>query len=153
MRTTKLTAENHRSFGSTATLGCALVSPGTAATVWRFGPPQNRLEGSPPEETSCSVVPQALSTPLLLTLNCQLLGPSLPGLTSLPLDAHTLPKRDAILDLRRRGLRVWVVPRRVVIPHSAHFHAVVVRRALPRALGGVRARFQKFRLDRIHREI
>src|SRR5258708_12543431 len=126
-----MSAENHRSFGSTATLGCALVSPGTAATVWRFGPPQNRLEGSPPEETSCSVVPQALSTPLLLTLNCQLLGPSLPGLTSLPLDAHALPKRDAILDLRRRGLRLWLVPPRVALPHSAPSHPVVLPPPLP----------------------
>src|SRR6202035_1361257 len=55
--------------------------------------------------------------------------------------------------LFRSGLRLRVVPRRVIVPHSAHFHAVIMRGALPRTLGRVRAWLQKFLLDRVGREI
>src|ERR1700732_2530226 len=111
-----------------------------------------------PEETSCSVRSQALSASPLSTLNCRLLAPSREGptflrLDPLPLDPHTLPKRDVVLDLRRSGLRLRVVPRRIVVPHSAHFHTVVVRRPLPRTLRRMRTRLQKLFLDRIQREI
>src|ERR1700682_4832988 len=136
MTTTKLTAANHRSSSSTATLGCALINPGTVATDWKWGPPQSGLKRLPPQETSSRAARLMPSVPPRPASSNRKLP------TNLPLDPHTLPKRDAILDLRRSGLRLRVVPRRVVIPHSTHFHAVVVRRSLPRTHRRVRAWFQ-----------
>src|SRR5580704_14076992 len=72
---------------------------------------------------------------------------------SLPLDSHALPKRNVILNLRGRGLRLRIIPSRVVVPHSSDFHAVVMRGTLPRALRRMCARLQELLLDRVRWEI
>src|SRR6185295_12796892 len=64
------------------------------------------------------------------------------------LDADALPERHVIFDLRRRGLGLRIVPRRIVVLHAVDFHVVIMRRPLPRAHRGMTAGLQKFSFHR-----
>src|SRR5262245_34830464 len=66
---------------------------------------------------------------------------------------HAMPESDITLDVRRGGLDVRVVPRRVLVDLAVHNDVVVARRPLP-ATHSVRfARAQMLVLDRFGRKV
>jgi hypothetical protein len=69
------------------------------------------------------------------------------------LHAHTLPKRDAIFNLRSRRRRLRVTPSGIVIPHSAYFHVKIMRGSLPWAFTCVPTGLQELPAHRVLRKI
>ena len=66
---------------------------------------------------------------------------------------HSLPKRNASLDLLGVFFRLRVIPGRVLVRFSVYDHVVVARLALPRAGRMRAARLEIFSLDRAGWEI
>src|SRR5882762_9771362 len=69
------------------------------------------------------------------------------------LDVDAVPKSDASLDLRGRGLRFGVVPSCVLVLHAVDGDMEIAGIALPRADSCVIAGLQEFLFDTFGREI
>src|SRR5260370_37498436 len=69
------------------------------------------------------------------------------------LDVDAVPKSDAALDLRGRGLRFGVVPSCVLVLHAVDGDMEIVGIALPRTNRSVIAGLQEFLFDTFGREI
>src|SRR5260370_34867887 len=69
------------------------------------------------------------------------------------LDVDAVPKSDAALDLRGRGLRFGVVPSCVLVLHAVNGDMEIVGIALPRTNRSVIAGLQEFLFDTFGREI
>src|SRR5258708_1948759 len=69
------------------------------------------------------------------------------------LDVDAIPKSDASLDLRGRGLRFGVVPSCVLVLHAVDGDMEIAGIALPRADSCVIAGLQEFLFDTFGREI
>src|SRR4029077_1479819 len=63
--------------------------------------------------------------------------------TESDLNADAFPKGPTVLDFGVRGLWLLIVPRGVFVFHAIDFDMVIMRGALPRAFGGVRARLEE----------
>jgi hypothetical protein len=68
-------------------------------------------------------------------------------------DAHALPKRDAALDFRGRGLWVGIIPGSVLIPHPVDLDVVIIRGAFPGTNRSVIARTEKLFLHCFQRKV